>query len=159
MKQLTKGATAVAGAIGAVGAGGLVARRALAGRAGGSGTGADRWHAVTVYRPIDEVAPGGRLPEPLAALGDRIETRLQPAPGDRGTEVHARLVGSGPDGAEDPGGAESPVAQLRTALRTAKQLLETGEVLEPDRPGTTTPTPLNAPLRAAIRLGRGGGRL
>jgi hypothetical protein len=38
-------------------------------------------------------------------------------------------------------------------------LLETGEILQPDRPPTTRPTPLNKPLREATANAREGGRL
>ena len=94
----------------------------------------DRWHAITVNRPPEEVAPGGQLPGPLAALGDRVEVQIRPAPGDRGTEIHARVRGSVPSG-------EDPRQALRKALRETQWLLETGEVLRPDPEPTTKPTP------------------
>lgn len=53
----------------------------------------DRWHVVTVNRPPEEVSSEGRLPDPLAELGDKIEVQTRPAPGDRGTELAARLLG------------------------------------------------------------------
>jgi hypothetical protein len=63
---------------------GVIAARRIATRQAGNGTAGqvpDRWHTVTVNRPPEEVAPEGRLPEPLAALGDTIEVRTRPAPG------------------------------------------------------------------------------
>ncbi|SDQ06966.1 hypothetical protein [Quadrisphaera sp. DSM 44207] len=123
----------------AVGAGGVVAvraaRRAAAADGGAGRAGGTRWQAVTVYADPDEVAPGGRLPEPLAALGERVETRISPAPGGRGTEVAARLRRPAPTGLA---GAlarvldEDPRQDLRSALRRAKQLVEVGEVLVVD---------------------------
>lgn len=104
-----------------------------------------RSHAVTVFRPIDEVA--GRLPEPLAALGTAVEIDLAPAPGGRGTQIVARRR----DGSVSDG-------DLRAALRTSRSLLETGDVLLPGGP-TTEPTAFNKPLRAATRRGREGGLL
>jgi hypothetical protein len=108
-----------------------------------------RWHAVTVNCPQETVE--GRGDTPLAALGDRVEVRLRPAPGDRGTEVAARLR-SGDAGDEQ-------VRELRAALRETRMLLEVGWVTHPDRPTTTRRTPLNAPLRAATAHGKGEGRL
>jgi hypothetical protein len=52
----------------------------------------DRWHAITVNLPPEDVSQGGQLPGPLAELGDRIEVQIRPAPGDRGTEIHARAA-------------------------------------------------------------------
>ena len=146
-----------------VGAGVLAARR-LATRQGGDGAGQapDRWHSVTVNRPPEEVAPGGRLPEPLAALGDAVEVRLRPAPGGRGTEVAARLrqgVPGGPGGAVARAAGNDPRQDLRAALRQSKQLAETGEVLSPDRPPTTRRTLRSLPLELATRRARGEGRL
>lgn len=107
-----------------------------------------RWRVVTVNLPIDAVKD---MPEPLADLGDAIEVRISPAPGDKGTEIAARL--------RSPGEPTDPsIGAVREALRDAKQLLEVGWVLEPDRNRTSRPTPFNAPLRwatsAARRLGR-----
>jgi hypothetical protein len=155
MGQGVKGA-----AVAAAGLGVLAARRVVTLARGQNGwpmpasggdDGAPRWHAVTVYRDRDEVAPGGQLPAPLAELGDRIEFRLAGAPGDRGTEIHVRATGQDAD--------RDLTRQIRAALRTSKQLLEAGEVLQPDRPGSTRPTPLNAALRSATAHGLEEGRL
>jgi hypothetical protein len=88
-------------------------------------------------------------------MGDAVEVRLRPAPGDKGTEVMARLIGGGAEMMD----GEEPVRALRSALRRAKQVAEVGWVLEPDRQTTTRPTPLNAPLRQATKHARGEGRL
>lgn len=143
------GRTVAAVTTGAAGLGALVAKRL---RGGGMPAGPQddrpRWHAVTVHRSRDEIAPGGQLPAPLAELGDAVEVRLKDAPGGKGTEIHVR-----PTGQEGLGG------EIRAALRTAKRLVETGQVLLPDSPGSSKPTPLNAPLRAATAHGMDGGRL
>jgi hypothetical protein len=116
---------------------------------------------VTVNRPQSEVGPDGRLPEPLAALGDRVEVRLRP-PGDRGTEIAARLRDGEPSGlgavtARLAG--DEPRWAVRRALRDAKQLLETGEILRPSQPPTAERTPLNRPLEYATRHGKEEGLL
>jgi hypothetical protein len=143
MTRVAKAAVPVV--LGAVGAGAAVARR-LAGGTPSPAAG-DRWHAVTVDLPPEQVGD-----EPLSGLGDTAEVRVQPAPGGKGTEVHARLV-AGADADRDQ------VRALRRALREAKQRLETGEVLAPTEPGTSRPSPLNAPLRLLTAHGRGEGRL
>ncbi len=105
---------------------------------------AARWRAVTIYREPDEV---GQLPQPLAALGDAIETRVRPAPGGKGTELAARL--------RNPGSAkgDSSRQELRAALRQAKQLIEVGEVLavDPAPHGERTATPAGLVLEAVTR--------
>jgi hypothetical protein len=106
----------------------------------------DRWHSITINRQPEEV---GSLPQPLDDLGQAVQVRIRPAPGGRGTEVAARCVAADRDG----------VRALRQALREARQLAETGEVLHPDSPPTTRRTPLGAPLAYATRHGREEGRL
>jgi hypothetical protein len=127
-----------------------------------SGDGRDRWHAVTVNRSLQEVAPDGRLPDPIAELGDAVEVQVRPAPADRGTELHARLRAAGSEGDGNAAAriaGEDPVQRLRTALRTSKQLLETGEILSPDKPPSSRRTLRNLPLEMATRRARGEGRL
>ncbi|WP_369256075.1 hypothetical protein [Geodermatophilus amargosae] len=104
---------------------------------------ARRWRAVTVLREPADVDAAG-LPAPLAALGDRIEVRTTPAPGDRGTELAARYRGT-------PG--EDEIGDLRAALREAKALLEVGEVLrvDPQPHGTRAATPQGAALEGAAK--------
>jgi hypothetical protein len=146
-----------------VGAGVVVVRRLTARQPGnGARQTRDRWHTVTVNRPPGEVAPDGRLPEPLAALGDAVEVQLRPAPGGRGTELAVRLregAPSGPAGALARVSGSDPRQQVRAALRQSRQLLETGEVLSPDTPPTTRRTLRNLPLELATRRARGEGRL
>jgi hypothetical protein len=93
-----------------------------------------RWLVVTVEGTSEAVAPAGVLPAPLADLGDAIEVDLRPAPGQRGTEVAARLVADASVVAEEDeqSAAEDPRRALRRALRQVKQLVEVGEVLVAD---------------------------
>jgi len=87
-----------------------------------------RWQSVTILAPVEEIAPDGRLPAPLADLAEVIDTRLEPAPGGRGTELSARTtLGPRPDPTLWKGA--DPARQIRTALQHAKQLIEAGEVL------------------------------
>jgi hypothetical protein len=120
-----------------------------------------RWHVVTINRPPEEVAPGGRLPEPIAKLGDEVEVQVNRAVGDRGTALAARLRHE-PTGvvsvAERVAGTD-PRQRVRAALRESKMLIETGEILQPDKPGTTKPTLTGKPLDLAISRARGEGRL
>jgi hypothetical protein len=111
----------------------------------------DRWHAVTINCPPERLET---LPQPLAALGDAIEVQIRPAPGDKGTEVLARLRE-----ATDETGDDDPRGKLRRALRESRSLVEIGEVIEPNRNRTTEPTVLNRPVAAATKRGREGGVL
>ncbi|GGR06738.1 hypothetical protein [Streptomyces pilosus] len=124
-------------------AGAAAVRRARPAHEGGERAG-DRWLTVTVNRAPADVGSEGKPPAPLDELADRIDVRIRPAPGDRGTELGARF--------REPVPAEStsvparlagrdPRQELRRALRDAKSLLEAGEVLRPDAPPTTRPTP------------------
>jgi hypothetical protein len=115
------------------------------------------WLVVTVLLPPEQVEAAGP-PQPLAELGDRVEVRVTPAPGDKGTELAARLraatggSGNGGNSSRDEAGAPS-VADLRSALRRAKQLLEVGEVMavDPAPHGHRSRTPGGALLEAATR--------
>ncbi|RZU77467.1 hypothetical protein EV384_6190 [Micromonospora kangleipakensis] len=94
-----------------------------------------RWQVVTVGGPPEAVLPGGRWPEPLRRLDGAVELHARPAPGGRGTELAARPLGGSP---RLPGLAahlvgDDPGLLIRQALREAKQLAETGEVLRADR--------------------------
>lgn len=121
-----------------------------------------RWHSVTVNRPLDQVAPDGRLPEPLARLGEMAEIRIRPAPADRGTELAARPYDRRPFAmiaAVRRFRGRDPLYPVRSALRETKLLVETGEVLNPDHPPTTKPVPRNRPLQMVTRRAREEGRL
>jgi hypothetical protein len=115
--------------------------------AGAADEPASRWLVVTVYREPTEVDTG-QLPAPLAEFGDRIEIQIRPAAGSKGTEVAARLR----DPAAKAGGREAR-AELRSALRRAKQLIEVGEVLavDPTPHGKRTTTPGGVLLETVTR--------
>ncbi|MFJ5999011.1 hypothetical protein [Streptomyces sp. NPDC092370] len=103
----------------------------------------ERWLTVTVNIAPGEIQPG-KLPSPLQEYGDRIETRITPAPGDRGTELAVRLKEPQPAITHSVPArlaGQDPRQDLRRALRDAKALLEVGEVLEPDAPPTTHDSP------------------
>ncbi|MFC4465454.1 hypothetical protein ACFPH6_13075 [Streptomyces xiangluensis] len=106
-------------------------------------TDADRWLTATINREPGDIQPE-KLPEPLQEYGDRIETRIGPAPGDRGTELAVRLKEPTPASAHSAPArlaGQDPRQDLRRALREAKALLEAGEVMRPDAPPTTRETP------------------
>jgi len=147
------GATAVA-------VGRLVARRAN--REVTSQDTAHRWLAVTVNRPPEQVAPQGKLPEPLIRLGDTVEVQVRPAAGGRGSELCARPLVPVPRGAVNLTSrlsGDDPRQQVRRALRDAKSLLETGEVLAPDSPPNARPTAAGRLLDLVRRRASGEGRL
>ena len=103
---------------------------------------ADRWLAVTVNCAPQELQID-KLPTPLQELGEDIETRISAAPADRGTELAVRFKEPPSDLARSVPArlaGRDPRQDLRRALREAKSLLETGEVLLPDEP-TTHDTP------------------
>jgi hypothetical protein len=120
------GRAAAAIGVGVAGvAAGLVARSLVKKERDPDGDGAhpDGWRAVTVLGEPRDFESGG-YPEPLQRLAGSLEIRIDPAPGDKGFEVHARVrAGSDLRVDGDPGKA------LREALRDAKQVFETGEVL------------------------------
>jgi hypothetical protein len=109
----------------------------------------DRWNVVTVNLAPADVMPDGRLPGPLAEMADEIEVQVRPAPADKGTELLVRFAGA----------HQGDRGRLRTALRDAKMILETGEVLESDKPSTTRTTITNLPLELSIRRAKAAGRL
>ncbi|MEU5274684.1 hypothetical protein [Streptomyces hygroscopicus] len=104
--------------------------------------GGGRWLTVTVNRPPTDVWAEA-LPEPLGRYGDRLEIRIRPAPGDRGTELAARTKDQPSRLATSlPGrlAGRDPRQEVRRALREAKSLLEAREVLLPDAPPTAHPS-------------------
>jgi hypothetical protein len=118
-----------------------------------------RWHPITVNRDIADISLDMEEFRPLLTLGDTIEVRITPAPGgnNRGTEIAARLiVGNLDPTVQTPGSA---LHRLRVALRNTQWLLETGEILSPDKPSTTRKTLTSLPLQFATRRAREGGRL
>jgi hypothetical protein len=128
-------------------------RRGAAGRAGSG------WLAVTLACDPSDVDTA-RLPAPLADLDRRIEVRVRPAPGGKGTELAARLRdhrSAGTPGSRLSG--RDPEADLRSALRRAKQLIEVGEVLavDPVPHGERTRTPGGALLESWTRVAPKGG--
>jgi hypothetical protein len=140
-KSTTSGKALAAAAAGLAAAAAVAARRSAA-RLTDPAAG-DRWLTVTVNLEPEEVQPE-KLPSPLREYGDRIETRVRPAPGDRGTELAVRLTEPLPDSAHSLSArlaGDDPRQDLRRALRAAKALLETGEVMLPDTPPTTHETP------------------
>lgn len=108
-----------------------------------------RWRVVTVQRSEADVI--GAM-APLTALGGAIETRLSAAPGDRGTELAARIRA---------GHDELSPDEVRIALRQTKQLAEAGEiaVVHPASHGHRRATPQGALLDAVARLSEGKGVL
>lgn len=160
--RISKGAKIVAAVAGGVAARRVLARQHAPERNGHEREDASRWRVVTIYRKPDEVAPEGRLPEPLAQLGDAIEVQIREAPGDKGTELAARLrmpEPSGLTGTPARISGKDPRQAVRSALRESKQLVETGEVLKADTPPTTKPTIRGLPIDLAGRRAGGEGRL
>ncbi|MER7483139.1 hypothetical protein ABTX60_36795 [Streptomyces sp. NPDC126510] len=129
-------------------AGAFVAlRRSTAGPAA-----ADRWLTVTINRsPADIQAD--KLPTPLQEYGDRIRTRIRPAPGDRATEVAVRLKDVPSDASSVPARltGQDPRQDLRRSLREAKALLEAGKVSRcPSAPPTSRQTITRRRRRRAL---------
>ncbi len=120
------------------------------GRPAAGGQPASGWLVVTVFREQSEIDEAA-LPAPLAELGDRIEVRVRPAADGKGTELAARLRDrSSSASAPKRLSGKDPAAELRSALRKAKQLIEVGEVLavDPAPHGKRTPTPAGALLES-----------
>ncbi|GAA3392476.1 hypothetical protein [Cryptosporangium minutisporangium] len=157
--QGVRGATAIA----VVGGTGWAARKLLTRRARNrtATTDTSRWRFVTVNVSPDQVKADGLLPEPLRELGPETEIVIRPAPGDKGTEIGVRLAEGEPSGvkaAASRAAGTDPRQAVRKALRDTRQLLETGEILSPDRPGTTKKTLTGKPLELAIAHAKGEGR-
>jgi hypothetical protein len=143
----------------AAGAGGVVLRQLQNARVPGTGrppvqddpkTAVRRWRAVTILCSPEQIGTGDALPTPLAPFRDRIELRVTPAPGDKGTELAARFTGAATQG---------DIGELRSALRRTKQVIEVGEVLrlDPVPHGKRKPTPQGELLeKAAAEAPEGG---
>lgn len=110
-----------------------------------------RWLSVTVNTSPERIGGAQPLPEPLERLADRVEIRIRPAAGDWGTELSARPRES------DPG--SDALAEVRSALRQAKSIIETGEVLQADARPSAHPGPAGRLLRLADKASGGKGRL
>jgi hypothetical protein len=118
----------------------------------------NRWILVTINCAPQRLASRADLPEPITRLGDAVDIKICPAPGDRGTELGARLrdvprtkiagmVMRHPE--------ENPRHMVEEALREAKAIIEAGEVVRPDWPPSVQPVQGGKLLDFA---GRRGGR-
>ena len=124
-----------------------------AARPAGAGQPASGWLAVTVFREPSDI-DSAQPPAPLAEFGDRIEVRVRPAPGGKGAELAARLRDQPSGNALSRLSGSDPQADLRSALRRAKQLIEVGELLavDPAPHGRRTATPGGVLLEAWTRV-------
>jgi hypothetical protein len=124
-----------------------------AARPADGGPPASGWLFVTVYREPSEVDTA-KLPAPLAEFGDRIEVRIRAAADAKGTELGARLRDQPSGSALSRLTGSDPQADLRSALRKAKQLIEVGEVLavDPAPHGKRTATPGGVLLEAWTKV-------
>lgn len=158
MKRLIRPALFAAGVLAGV-AGGITAARRFMSRRAPSRT--KRWLVVTVNAEPDRVEQNERVHELFREFGGTVETRVAPAPAGRGTELAAwphtpsrngvwtivrRITG------------KDPRQPVRRALRRAKSLVETGEVLRPDEP-TTEPGLGGKAIELVTRRSGGEGRL
>ena len=145
----------------AASAGAAVAVAVLLPRARGSGTRAHRWLAVTVGAPPEAVKADARVRETLEGVGEGILIRVDAAPGGRGTELAARLRDGrrGGTGLVARIAGRDPRQELRRALRDAKSLVETGEVLELEPADPHMRGPGGVLVEAAGRRAQGEGRL
>ena len=139
-----------------------VIERGSDGAAGATSAPASGWLVVSIHREPTEI-DATSLPAPLAAYGDRIETRIRPAAGGKGTELAVRPAQRSSGSASGPARLLGSDAQgdLRSALRKAKQLIEVGEVLEVDPAphGKRNATPTGAALEAVTKRAAKGGVL
>ena len=143
----------------AVHAGGTLVRQVRsaidrsAGRPAGAGQPASGWLVVTVLCEPSGIDTA-ELPAPLAEFGDQIEVRVRPAPDGKGTELAARLRDRHSGSTLGRLSGSDPHADLRSALRRAKQLIEVGEVLavDPVPHGKRTATPGGVLLEAWTRV-------
>ncbi|MBC6457337.1 hypothetical protein [Actinomadura sp. HBU206391] len=143
-------------AMGAGAARWLTSRTAQPGR---DRSGRNRWMMVTINCAPERLSSRADLPEPIARLGDAVDIKIARAPGDRGTELGARLREAPPSGMSGIASritGDDPRRTVAKALRHSKSLIETGEVMRPDWPPSTHPTPTGKLLELA---GRRGGRL
>lgn len=116
----------------------------------------NRWIMVTINCSPQRLASRADLPEPITRLGDAVDIKICPAPGDRGTELGARLrdlprtkvagmVMRRPE--------EDPRHTVEKALRQAKAIIEAGEVVRPDWPPSAQPAQAGKLVELAGRRG------
>jgi hypothetical protein len=125
-----------------------------AARPAGASQPSSGWLVVTVFREPSEIDTA-ELPAPLAEFGEQIEIRVRPAADGKGTELAARRRDRPPSGsALNRLSGRDPQADLRSALRRAKQLIEVGEVLavDPAPHGKRTATPGGALLETWTKV-------
>jgi hypothetical protein len=122
-------------------------------RPAGAGQPASGWLVVTVICEPSDIDTAA-LPAPLAEFRDRIEVRVRPAADGKGTELAARLRDQRSGSAPRRLTGSDPQADLRSALRRAKQLIEVGEVLavDPAPHGKRTATPGGALLESWTKV-------
>lgn len=116
-----------------------------------------RWHPITVNRDPANITLRSEELKPLMDLGEAIEIKIAPAPGGKGTEIAARLSDS--DTPDKMSKKMKMLSKLRGALRKTQWLVETGEILSPDKPSSIRRSLTSLPLGFAIRRARTGGRL
>jgi hypothetical protein len=115
----------------------------------------NRWIMVTINCAPQRLASRADLPEPITRLGDAVDIKICPAPGDRGTELGARLrdlprtkiAGMVMRRSEDPR------HMVEKALRQAKAIIEAGEVVRPDWPPSAQPAQAGKLVELAGRRG------
>ena len=115
-----------------------------------------RWQIVTVNRDAGDINLQSKELRPLLDLGDDVAIRIRPAPRGDGAEIAARL-GQTAGSSEARARAARLLARLRQALRDVQQLVETGELLQPDVPAPARPAGSSWWLGPAGRFARAGG--
>jgi hypothetical protein len=123
-----------------------------------------RWRTVTILRTEGQIAPDGVLPQPLLMLGNLVDVKMSAAPGERGTELSARLRESEPHGVAgfvQRARGTDPRQAVRRALRESKQLLEAGEIIRgnPQAQGHRPATPGGGVVDLLARRADGEGVL
>ena len=122
----------------------------------------ERWRAVTVLASPDVISRDGEYPAPLQAVAEFLDVRTSPAPDGVSTELRARLkpAKTAAEGIRKLTGL-APESAIRTALRDAKQIVETGEVLRvlPRPEGHRPATPGGVLVDLAEQRAKGKGVL
>lgn len=137
--------------------GGVAAAKWLGVRVTRDATPRNRWLMVTVNVPADSFPGEDELPEPITKLRDRADVTIRPAPGGHGTELGLRPIQTPPGITARIAGTD-PRQELRKALRAAKSIIETGEVIRPDEQANR-PTPAGRVMDYALERAAGEGRL